>query len=274
MITEIKAFEGGYCRQVLGMVDRRSWRMVKFQAVFLALRHQREGWILVDTGYGTRFEPATARFPYRFYRWATPATAAGTTSSLLAQSGIRAEEIRHVVVTHFHADHVGGLAEFPHALVHHHAEALGTLQRLKSLRQVRAAFLPDLIPEWLPQQARPLAPGAFTPIPDLPFPAHDLFGDGSLRLISLPGHAPGQLGLIFDSPQRKELYAADAYWRDCQLTGGIEPLGVAMHLQWDAAAYRRTVGQLREVYQSGRYRITACHDEGTADRYNHPVVQS
>src|SRR3954470_9730252 len=104
MIEEIRAFEGGYCRQLLGMVDRRSCRMVRFQAVFLALRHRREGWVLVDTGYGTQFKAATKGFPGRFYRWATPTTPVGSTAALLETGGIRAADIRHVVVTHFHAD--------------------------------------------------------------------------------------------------------------------------------------------------------------------------
>ena len=179
MNLELRAFAGGSCRHLLAMVDRRTWRVVDFPALFLALRHPREGWILVDTGYGDRFLAATQSFPQRFYRWVTPATPAGTTSALLAAAGIPPAEIRHVVVTHFHADHVGGLAEFPHATIHHHAEALEPLSRLPAWRQVRAAFLASLVPAWLPARARPLAAAAFGPAADLPFPAHDLFGDGA-----------------------------------------------------------------------------------------------
>lgn len=268
MITEIKAFEGGYCRQFLAMVDRRTWRMVRFQAVFLALRHATEGWVLVDTGYGTLFEEASKSFPYRFYRWATPATSAGSVHAMLAQAGIDAAAIRHVIVTHFHADHVGGLAEFPHATVHFHADALRTLQRLSPLRQVRAAFLPGLIPAWLPERSSVIAPEAFSPATDLPFPLHDLFGDGSFGLVPLPGHAPGQLGVVFQSSSGPQLYAADAYWRSCQITAQIEPIGLAMSMQWDAAAYRRTVSQLRTVHQQGRYRLVACHDDEASSRLN------
>ena len=111
MNLELRAFAGGSCRHLLAMIDRRTWRVVDFPALFLALRHPREGWILVDTGYGDRFVAATQSFPQRFYRWVTPATPAGTTSALLAAAGIPPAEIRHVIVTHFHADHVGGIAE-------------------------------------------------------------------------------------------------------------------------------------------------------------------
>lgn len=263
MIDEVRAFEGGYCRQLLAMVDRRSWRMVRFQAVFLALRHRREGWVLVDTGYGARFHEATQRFPARFYRWATPVSPLGSTAAQLESAGIRAAEIRHVIVTHFHADHVGGLAEFPQARIHYHNGALDTLQRLSPIKQVRAAFLAGLVPAWLPDRANPIPFGAFSPAPGLPFDSHDLFGDGSVRLVHLPGHAPGQVGVGFAGPLGRELYTADAYWRRCQIVDGIEPLRIAMSFQWDAAAYRRTVSHLRQIHREGRHRLTACHDEGT-----------
>ncbi len=263
MIEEVRAFDGGYCRQLLALIDRRTWRMVKFHAVFLALRHRSEGWVLVDTGYGGRFAAATQRFPRRLYRWATPMKDGGSTTALLEAEGIRAAEIRHVIVTHFHGDHAGGLAEFPQATIHHRADALGPLMGLSAWRQTKAAFLPGLVPEWLPERARPIAPEAFCEDADLPFPEHDLFGDGSVRLLDLPGHAAGQVGVAFAVGGRRELYAADAFWRRSQIVGDMEPLAPAMALQWDATAYRQTIGRLREVARAGVYRLTACHDEGT-----------
>jgi glyoxylase-like metal-dependent hydrolase (beta-lactamase superfamily II) len=271
MIEEVRAFEGGHCRQLLAMVDRHSWRIVRFSAVFLALRHRKEGWVLIDTGYGTRFKEATARIPFCFYRWATPATPAGSTTDLLGHAGIQAANIRHVIVTHFHADHVGGLAEFPHATVHFHREALETLQRLPAWRQVRAAFLPLLIPSWLPNQAKPLAPDAFSTTAELPLGSHDLFDDESVRLVHLPGHAPGQVGVIFNRQNGREFYAADAFWRRCQIVDSVDPLGIAMALQWNANTYRHTIRLLRQVHQQGGYRITACHDEGTCSQLNKPA---
>jgi glyoxylase-like metal-dependent hydrolase (beta-lactamase superfamily II) len=268
MIDEIHAFAGGYCRQLLAMIDRRSWRMVRFPAVYFALRHQREGWVLIDTGYGGRFSEATRRFPFRGYRWATPTTEAGRTADQLRSAGIPPEDIRHLIVTHFHADHIGGLADLPQATVHYHAEALAPLQRLPAWRQARAAFLPALVPGWLPDRAMPLAAEAFVARPDLPFGSHDLFGDGSIRLVDLPGHAPGQLGVIFARGTQREFYVADAFWRRCQIVEGVEPLGLAMSFQWDPLAYRATVHRLREVYRGGEFNLIACHDDGAAAQLN------
>jgi glyoxylase-like metal-dependent hydrolase (beta-lactamase superfamily II) len=264
MIDALRTFEGGYCRQLLAMVDGRSWRMVRFPAVFFALRHRREGWVLVDTGYGARFLEATRPIPARFYRWATPTCEAGTVRDSLAAAGIGLHEIRHVIVTHFHGDHVGGLAEFEHATIHYHEGALRPLQALSAWRQVRSAFLPALVPRWLPIRGQVIEARRFATTPELPFPTVDLFGDGSITLLDLPGHAPGQLGVGFAAGRDRVLYAADAYWRRCQITDGVDPLRLAMAFQWDPSAYRRTVAALRTLYQRGEYRLFACHDDGVA----------
>lgn len=255
----MKFFNGGFCRQLFYLVDRKTWRWGRFQAVFLAIAHPRLGWVLVDTGYGSRFKDATRRFPHRFYRWATPATCPLGTAEQLRLAGIEPEAVRHVIMTHFHADHAGGLADFPHARVHYHEGALSTLQSLSPLRQVRAAFLPELMPTGFAQQSDPVAAAAFAHDEKTGLRTLDLFQDGTVHLVDLPGHAPGHLGVLLETSPRPLLYAADAYWLRTQLTEGVTPLALAMAMQWSPPDYLETITRLRVLLQKGTYEIAACH---------------
>jgi glyoxylase-like metal-dependent hydrolase (beta-lactamase superfamily II) len=263
---ETRFFNGGHCRQLLALIDRRTWRFVRFHAVFLAVRHPRAGWVLIDTGYGGRFPAASRRWPHRLYRWATPATMTEPVTDTLRRAGIAPEEIRHVVVTHFHADHIGGLADFPQAEFHHHADAWQTLAALSGLRQVRAAFLPDLVPAGFAGRSRPIPAEQFRPGKDLPFPAHDLFGDGSIVLLSLPGHAPGHLGVLLPGEDRPLLYATDAFWHRSQIEKSVDLIRPVARLQWNPGDYAETIRQLREVHRAGRHQLLACHAPETQAR--------
>lgn len=263
MKTTLRFFNGGYCRQLLALIDRRSWRWVRFQAVFLAVQHPTEGWVVIDTGYGNRFFDATDGWPHRLYRYATPATMNGTTTATLARAGIDAAQVRHVIITHFHADHIGGLAEFPRARVHYHADALKPLVDLTPFKQVHSAFLPKLVPGDLPERSNLIAAGQFRAAPDHGLPSHDLFGDGEIQLVHLPGHAPGHLGLLFPLEKMPLLYATDAFWCSAQIDDNVNLLPPVRKLQWDGAAYENTVRQLRSGVRAGHYRLLACHDAKT-----------
>ncbi len=256
---EIRFFNGGYCRQLLALVDRRSWRFVRFQAVFLTIKHPTKGWIVIDTGYANRFIEATRRWPYRLYRYATPATMNGTAAATLARAGIDAAQVRHVIITHFHADHIGGLTDFPNAQIHYHADAWRSLEQLTPFRQAHAAFLPALIPSWLTDHSHRIAQSEFERSPELPFPMHDIFNDGSVQLVSLPGHAPGHLGVLFKTSGKPLLYATDAFWSWAQIGGSVDLLKPVLRFQWDGPAYQTSIRQLRDVARTRQYRILACH---------------
>jgi glyoxylase-like metal-dependent hydrolase (beta-lactamase superfamily II) len=256
---DLRFLNGGYCRQLLALVDRRSWRWVRFHAVFLAVHHPDHGWIVIDTGYGDRFADATHLWPYRLYRYATPARMNGTATATLARAGIDAAQVRHVIITHFHADHIGGLSEFPNATIHYHADAWRTLASLTPFRQVHAAFLPALVPDWLTGRSHVIEQSEFALTPDLPFPIYDLFGDGAFRLVSLPGHAPGHLGLLLETADKPKLYATDAFWNWAQIGGSVDLLPPVLRFQWDGQAYQKTVHQLRDVARGGQYSLLACH---------------
>ena len=95
------------------------WRTVRFPSGFAFLHHASEGAVLFDTGYSARFHSETRGFPGSLYAHMTPVHLedAETAQSQLAAAGISASDVRHVVLSHFHADHIAGLRDFPAARV-------------------------------------------------------------------------------------------------------------------------------------------------------------
>ena len=115
-----RLIEAGYCfhpeaSSRLGA----SWRPCEFPALVALLRHPNRGWILFDTGYGQAFIDATRSFPEVAYRWVTPVrwNERRSVAAQIHSYGINPRDIAHVLVSHFHGDHVGALSDFDAAQI-------------------------------------------------------------------------------------------------------------------------------------------------------------
>jgi glyoxylase-like metal-dependent hydrolase (beta-lactamase superfamily II) len=80
-----------------------------------------QGLVLVDTGLGRedyRRQPAILRI----FRAVTivPLDTEEAIVRQIARLGYRPQDVRHIVLTHMHFDHCGGLPDFPDATVHVH----------------------------------------------------------------------------------------------------------------------------------------------------------
>jgi len=155
----------------------------------------------------------TRRLPWRLYRAATPLRLRPelAVAAQLARLGLTAAEVRTIVVSHFHADHLCGLRDFPEARVVASRAGYAEAARRAGLRALQRGFVPALLPADFPDRTDLLPPLEGPPLGPLG-PAHDLFGDGLLRLVELPGHARGQLGLLARTERGEILFAADGAW--------------------------------------------------------------
>jgi N-acyl homoserine lactone hydrolase len=139
------------------------------------IRHQ-QGWLLWDTGV----TDAIAALPEgqkpdnpAMTQWRRPKTLAAQ----LDQLGVKPSDIKYVAISHTHPDHIGNVEMFPQAM----------------LLVQKAEY------EW----PNPLGVGRFKP----EHPAtklegdHDVYGDGSVRIIATPGHTPGHQSLLVKLPK-------------------------------------------------------------------------
>jgi glyoxylase-like metal-dependent hydrolase (beta-lactamase superfamily II) len=105
-----------------------------------------------------------------------------TIAEQLASLGVKPAQIAMVGISHYHFDHVGQAAEFPQAKL-----LIGKAD-FEALKMEPAPFGADpaLLAHWLKDGA----------------PAEqvsgdkDIYGDGSVTMLSMPGHTPGSYALL------------------------------------------------------------------------------
>lgn len=266
-IVQCEILAAGYCRQSYHYVEHGApHRQIALPATFALLRHPEHGSILFDTGYAPRSKRATARWPFVLYDRLLPVTIRPAWSAVaqLARRGIAPEDVRYVIVSHFHADHIGGLRDFPHATFIAAQTAYDRVRGLKGWRALRAAFVPALLPEDFAARLWPIAfadvpsstdgdvPRAPRPIAWSAFPrALDLFGDGSIVLAPLPGHAAGQIGaLVRSGASTRTLLAADGSWTTSAYRERRMPPRLVTPLMDNWREARRTIGLLHAVWRT------------------------
>ncbi|HVD97858.1 MAG TPA: MBL fold metallo-hydrolase [Cytophagaceae bacterium] len=216
--VELTLFHSGYCTAHAAIVDPELGRgKSRFYAVWALIKHAAHGYILFDTGYHPRFYEATKKFPGKFYAWATPVFIEQSESAVerLQSIGIKASEINYLILSHFHADHIGGLLDFPKAKLVCSAKALQEAKTKQGISAVRKGILKSLLPKDL--EERIIFPEMLTnnfieTTSGLKF--YDLFQDGSIQLIDLPGHACGMIGALLQTQKEKILLASDTSWSD------------------------------------------------------------
>lgn len=211
--------------------------------------------VLFDTGYATG--PWHTGWRGRAYRRLLPprVSEVDDIAVRLAADGVDPASVTHVVLSHLHPDHVGGVRRFPEATF---VLSEGHERTLRS-PHLRTGVLPGLIPEWFPRAARVVVQDdAFerVNIGGVELHAHDLLGDGSYLVVDLPGHADGHLGALIES---RVLLAGDAAWgRDLiEASSRMWPLPRA--IQNDSARYVSTAAVLGRLVDAG-VRVVCSHD--------------
>jgi glyoxylase-like metal-dependent hydrolase (beta-lactamase superfamily II) len=156
----------------------------------------------------------------------------------LASIGLSVDDIDIVVNSHFHPDHCGCNAFFKRATVMVHAREL---EAAKANNALAAGYLPI---EW------------DHPMPLDTFSAQrDVFGDGRLVLIPLPGHTPGCTGALVGLDRSGSfLLASDAASLRASLDRDIVPRNT-----WNADLLLASLAEIRR-FENGGATVVCGHD--------------
>lgn len=267
MISDVKLFHAGYCtHREFVTIKGGGFKKATFPAIFAYIKHSIHGNILFDTGYSTEFYNATKAFPFNIYAAVTPVFVdeQNDAVALLKADGIGKNDINYIVLSHFHADHISGLKHFPNAKFIYNREAYDELTGLSAFGELRRGFLKTLLPKDFESRSESFDFSQAIDVRDriAPFSEGvDLFGDGSIVLVELQGHAKGQVGLLARAFDGQETFLiADAAWRSKSYKELLFPNKIAYFIMNNTHAYKQTLRKLNALHLSKKsIRIIPSH---------------
>jgi N-acyl homoserine lactone hydrolase len=191
-------------RRLLHAIVDRDW--TEPLPIYAFVIEHPEGVIVVDTGEDARASQGNYFASWHpglraFREWVEPEQ---EIRPQLERLGIRPGDVRWVVLTHMHTDHAGGLHHFPDN------EILVTpteLEYASGLRgRLRGYVANKHWPAWFNPTLLELDPEPYGPFPQ----SLRLTHAGDVTLVPLPGHTPGQIGVLVDNGDHAVLLAGDS----------------------------------------------------------------
>lgn len=238
-----------------------SWRRVPLRVRYGLFPHPTAGLVLIDTGYGARVTQGRRSLGLRLYNaiLGPDLVMSGQPDVVLQKLGFTPDDVRLVIITHFHADHVAGLDLFSNARIIAKTEMLGRLLKAPVRRNLHHGIFAELLPANLLSRTADVDGLALIEAPLGLGKGRDLFGDGSVIAIDLPGHAAGHFGLCFTFLPRPLLYAVDAQWCLEALAEDRRPGFPASLVAEDPRALAESTRRVHAFQQAGG-EVLLCHD--------------
>ena len=235
------------------------WSMQPLKVRYGFYDHPRHGPVLFDTGYSARVTAGTERsLALKTYAALVrpELQSNGALDTFLASRGLAARDIATVVITHFHADHVSALHDFPKARFLAPRAAWHALMHTGSIANIRHGLFKELVPANFADRVTYFDTFAVVPLPG-DETGHDLFGDRSAVSVDLPGHAPGHSGVWFGAMDEPVLYATDVQWMRRAVTENRIPGFPATQVAVDQTAAISSTRRLQAFAQTSDFLL--CH---------------
>ena len=220
-----------------------------------------QDYMLLDTGLGSKIEAQYAQdMPYwqrPFFKFDKPVRPA---RQQLDDAGFA--PIQRVFVSHSHWDHAGGVQDFPEAKIFASQDEMPTIAQPTSgaggtwPSQVAAPTI-----RWTPLVFQPIAYKGYAR-------SLDLFNDGSVVLVAMPGHTAGSMGMFVTVDSGTcYFFIGDVAWKTGAVQAGAPKFWAAsLIVDRDRAQTLRSVEQVRDVIQKyPKLVVVPAHDGAVQD---------
>ncbi len=265
-MVNIKHYQAGFCRHPNYIVTNTFSLKIEDIPLFCTLiKHPLHGYILFDTGYNQSFFDATKKFPYSLYKKVTPITITKTLKDRLLEDTIDPSDINFIFISHFHADHICAINDFPNAIIICSQEGYKYATEVSGLKGLTKGILPDLIKNFASRTFKFIEHEKsynITESYNVHFTSYNLFDDKSLIAVSLPGHAAGHYGLWCNIDTHNQLFlVGDAYWKKESLINNKPPHNITKLLFHHHKQYINTLNQLHTLHKNfPEITITSSHE--------------
>ncbi len=253
IINEIKYYDCGYCTNDLKLVFRHHKKeKVRFPAGVFLIKHPEAGYILYDTGYSEKIYDLG--WKGKLYNLINPTVIKheDRIDVRLSKDGIDCGEIKYLILSHLHPDHIGCVGSFKNARIILSAEAFDSYKNNKLLYLIFDKLLPDDFEKRLMLMSDEMLMKEKNKY----FSYHDLFGDGSILLTKINGHANGQLCCMIEDSL---FLGADSSWGNGFVGKADEFRFFPRLIQADMKAYIEGDRLLRKMADDG-IRLAFSHD--------------
>ncbi len=243
---KLQFIAAGRLRLKKSIYDPNADRSETFEApVSSALIRHRQGNVLFDSGcHPSVVEHGEERWGSLVKVMRPVMGAEETLLPNLACVGINPDDIDVVVNSHFHPDHCGCNQFFRKATIMAHTKEI---EAAKAPEAEKAGYLRS---DWDHNQPMDAVPGE-----------RDVFGDGKLVLIPLPGHTPGTTGAQVNLERNGSfLLVSDAVSLRANLDANTAPRNT-----WNADALLKSYAEIRRLEKAGATVICG-HDEAQWQR--------